>query len=404
MKALYLITTSGSDRPGVTASLNELLSDYDAGILDIGQAVIHNALSLGILTAISDNLIGAKIEKAIAELAVRLNVHISIEPITSEEYEAWVERQGQPGYIVTVLGRRIGAEHIARITRKVAEHGLNIDKINRLSGRTSLLADINETKACVEFSLRGNPNDHKQLTESFLTMASEMNIDIAFQEDSIYRRYRRLVVFDMDSTLIDVEVIDELAKEYGVGDQVSLITEQAMRGEIDFRESFQRRVALLAGLSEETLEKVASRINLTEGAELLISTMRSLGYTTAILSGGFTYFAELLRERLGIDYIHANMLEINDGKVTGKVVGDVIDGARKAELLQHIATQEGIALEQVIAVGDGANDLPMLSIAGLGIAFNAKPIVRQTAKQAISNIGLDGILYLIGCRDRDRLK
>ena len=314
MKALYLITTSGSDRPGVTASLNELLSDYDAGILDIGQAVIHNALSLGILTAISDNLIGAKIEKAIAELAVRLNVHISIEPITSEEYEAWVERQGQPGYIVTVLGRRIGAEHIARITRKVAEHGLNIDKINRLSGRTSLLADINETKACVEFSLRGNPNDHKQLTESFLTMASEMNIDIAFQEDSIYRRYRRLVVFDMDSTLIDVEVIDELAKEYGVGDQVSLITEQAMRGEIDFRESFQRRVALLAGLSEETLEKVASRINLTEGAELLISTMRSLGYTTAILSGGFTYFAELLRERLGIDYIHANMLEINDGK------------------------------------------------------------------------------------------
>lgn len=401
MTQLLLINVSGHDRPGVTASLTEILSRGQAQVLDIGQAVIHDNLSLGILVAAGDVCDVAAMQREIEQFAETSDIRIAVQPIEQQDYELWVAEQEKPRHIVTVLGRVIDARHIARISREVAKHGLNIDKINRLSGRIALDADPNQAKACVEFSLRGQPADLTSLRADFLSVTNEFDIDIAYQEDNIYRRYRRLVVFDMDSTLIEAEVIDELAKEAGVGDQVAAITEQAMRGEIDFKESFRRRVGLLRGLDAAVLEKVAERINMTEGAELLIRTLRSLGYKTGILSGGFTYFAQRLQHRLGIDYVHANELEIRDGKVTGNVAGEIVDGAAKAELLRQIAVQEKISLEQVIAVGDGANDLPMLSLAGLGIAFRAKPVVRQTAKQAISNLGLDGILYLIGFRDRD---
>ena len=235
----------------------------------------------------------------------------------------------------------------------------------------------------------------------FLRLAGELGVDIAFQKDNAFRRNRRLVCFDMDSTLIEHEVIDELAKAAGVGEQVAEITERAMLGELDFTQSFQARVALLKGLDASVLESIAQSLKLTEGAEHLMRTLKALGYKTAILSGGFTYFGEYLQSKLGIDYVFANSLEIEDGKVTGRVVGRVVDGNRKAELLREIAQKEGVNLEQVIAVGDGANDLPMLSIAGLGIAFRAKPLVKANAKQSISTLGLDGILYLLGVRDRD---
>lgn len=401
MKQLFLINVTGQDRPGVTASLTEVLSGVKAQVLDIGQAVIHDSLSLGFLVAVPEEAAAQQMLARINSLPDMEQIQVSVEAIAPQEYQQWVDEQEKPRHIVTVLGRAISAEHIARISREVAKFGLNIDKINRLSGRVALDADMNQAKACVEFSLRGQPENLQELRSAFLGIANELNIDIAYQEDNIYRRYRRLVVFDMDSTLIEAEVIDELAKEAGVGEQVAAITEQAMRGEIDFKESFSRRVALLKGLDAGVLEKVAQRIKMTEGAELLIRTLRSLGYKTGILSGGFTFFAERLQRQLGIDYIHANQLEIVDGKVTGRVTGEVVDGARKAHLLREIAAQEQISLEQVIAVGDGANDLPMLSLAGLGIAFRAKPIVRQNAKQAMSNIGLDGVLYLIGFRDRD---
>jgi phosphoserine phosphatase len=333
-----------------------------------------------------------------------MNMLVRFEPVDDAAYEHWVEGQGKSRHIITLLARRISAEHIARVTAIAADHGLNIDNISRLSGRISLQDDgARQTRACVEFSVRGLPADAAALREEFLKTASDMDVDIAFQKDDIFRRNRRLVVFDMDSTLIEAEVIDELAKEAGVGEQVIEITEAAMRGEIDFNESFRRRVALLKGLDASVLERIAERLPLTEGATELVGHLKALGFKTAILSGGFTYFGHFLQQKLGFDYVYANELDIRDGKVTGEVVGTIVNGERKAQLLREIAEKEGVRLEQTIAVGDGANDLPMLSIAGLGIAFRAKPLVRQSAKQAISTLGLDGILYLIGFRDRDSL-
>ncbi|QJD70240.1 phosphoserine phosphatase SerB [Marinobacterium sp. LSUCC0821] len=402
MNELILLTLSGSDKPGVTAGITSILSKYSVDVLDIGQAVIHDTLSLGLLIKVPASAESSPMLRDLLFKAHELNMVPRFEPITIEEYERWVEGQGKSRHIITLLARRISAEHIARVTDIAAAHGLNIDNISRLSGRVSVDEESNESaKACVEFSVRDMQADESDVRTALLTLASELGVDIAFQRDDIYRRNRRLVVFDMDSTLIEAEVIDELAKEAGVGEQVSEITESAMRGEIDFNESFKRRVALLKGLDESVLERVAARLKMTEGAERLVSQLKRTGYKTAILSGGFTYFAKYLQSRLGFDYIYANELDIQDGKVTGEVVGTVVNGERKAELLRDIAQREGLCLEQTIAVGDGANDLPMLSIAGLGIAFRAKPLVRENAKQSISTLGLDGILYLIGFRDRD---
>jgi len=398
---ILLINISGPDKPGVTSTISDLLARYDVNVLDIGQAVIHDTLTLGMVVEVPPGAESSPVLKDVLFACHSLAMAVRFVPIDASEYEEWVTGQGKDRFIVTILARKITAKHIAAVTSIVAGHGLNIDHINRLSGRISLGEQQRDQKACVELSVRGAPRDIAQMRAQFLAVAGELGVDIAFQKDNAYRRNRRLVCFDMDSTLIEAEVIDELAKAAGVGEEVSAITEQAMRGELDFTQSFKRRVGLLKGLDESVLEGIAHSLPITEGAEDLIRALRALGYKTAILSGGFTYFGHYLQQKLGIDYVYANELVIADGKVTGEVRGQVVDGQRKAELLKQLAAQENLNLQQVIAVGDGANDLPMLSLAGLGIAFRAKPLVKQSADHAISELGLDGILYLLGVRDRD---
>jgi len=401
VKEILLIIVSGEDKPGVTSAVANVLAEYEVNVLDIGQSVIHNNLSLGVLAQVPAHRESSPVLKDVLFKLHDLDMQVRFEPVSEASYADWVAQQGKPQHIVTLLARYISAEQIARITQVSTEQGLNIDSILRLSGRVELDRVDAKSKACVEFSIRGDGCDIAEYRKSLLELAGQLNVDIAYQEDSVFRRHRRLVVFDMDSTLIDAEVIDELAVEAGVGEAVSGITARAMAGDIDFQTSFKERVALLKGLNADVLEKVEARLELTEGAEYLMSTLKSLGYKTAILSGGFTYFAEGIRKRLGIDYMYANELDIKDGVVSGEVSGQIVDGPRKAELLRQLADKEGICLEQTVAVGDGANDLPMLGIAGLGIAFRAKPLVKANAKQAISNIGLDGVLYLMGIRDRD---
>lgn len=396
---LILINISGYDRPGVTSALTAILAKYDAAILDIGQADIHHTLSLGILFKTYSNVSG-EIMKDLLFKAYELNVKIRFTPVTIEAYNNWVSRQGKNRWIITILGRRLTARHMALVTDEISNQNLNIDGIQRLTGRPPLDDDDDPlSKSCVEFSVRGNPLDRQAMQKRFMQIASEEEFDISLQEDTLYRRCRRLVCFDMDSTLIETEVIDELAERAGVGAQVKAITESAMRGEIDFCESFTRRVALLKGLDESVMKEIAENLPVTEGVERMMQVLKRAGYKTAILSGGFTYFGNHLKQKYGIDYVYANELEIVDGKLTGRYLGEIVDGKRKAELLKLIAQVENVNIAQTIAVGDGANDLPMLATAGLGIAFHAKPKVKQTAEQSISTIGLDGVLYFIGFKD-----
>lgn len=398
MDKLILATISGYDRPGVTASLTSILAQYDAYILDIGQADIHNNLNLGILFQTTEETSG-DILKELLFKSYELNVKIRFSPITEEEYMQWVSLQGRNRYIITLVARKITAQMIAGVSDASARQGLNIDDIKRLTGRISLNPNENGPLASVEFSMRGTPENEAELQRCFVELSAKHEVDISFQKESMYRRTRRLICFDMDSTLIQTEVIDELADRAGVGEEVRAITESAMRGEIDFTESFERRVALLKGLDVSVMQEIAESLPMTEGVERLMKVLKLVGFKIAILSGGFTFFGNYLKQKFGVDYVYANELEVEDGKLTGRYLGDVVDGKRKAELLRLIAQVEGLDLRQTVAVGDGANDLPMLGIAGLGIAFHAKPKVKASAKQNISTVGLDGLLYFLGYKD-----
>jgi phosphoserine phosphatase len=397
---IFLLNISGPDKPGLTSNLTGVLATYDAKILDIGQANIHDTLSLGILFEIEAGENSAAVLKDLLFKAYELGIKAKFTPISLDNYEKWVGLQGKDRYIITILGEKLAAEQISEVTKVISEKNLNIDSIKRLTGRTSLVKEEEYPRASIQLSIRGKIENKTEFTEKFMQISHDLDVDIAFQEDNIYRRNRRLVCFDMDSTLIQTEVIDELAELAGVGNEVRAITESAMQGEIDFKESFMRRMKLLKGLKEEALHEVAINLPITKGARRLIDTLKSYGFKTAILSGGFTYFGHYLQKELGIDYVYANQLEIKDGVLTGSYIGEIVDGDKKAAYLKDIAIMEGIDISQTIAVGDGANDLQMLNLAGLGIAFHAKPTVKENAQSSISSIGLDGVLYLLGYHDR----
>ncbi len=397
---IILISISGHDKPGVTSALTGILGKFGSTILDIGQSDIHHRLSLGILFKTTSNLSG-EIMKELFFKATEMGVSINYTPIAIDDYQEWVGLQGKNRYIITILGREITAEQISAISGIVAQQGLNIDDIKRLTGRIPITNDgKTPQRSCIEFSVRGNPIDKETMQTEFMRISNELGFDVSLQEDNMYRRCRRLICFDMDSTLIQTECIDELAIRAGVGDKVKAITASAMRGEIDFKESFTQRVALLKGLDVSVMQEIADQLPITEGVDRLMRVLKRTGYKIAILSGGFTYFGNVLKNKYGIDYVYANELEIDDnGKLTGRYLGEIVDGRRKAELLSLLAQVENVNIAQTIAVGDGANDLPMLKTAGLGIAFRAKPKVKETAQQSISTIGIDGVLYFLGFKD-----
>jgi phosphoserine phosphatase len=401
MKEIILINITGKDKPGLTAHLTDILATYQVTILDMGQAVIHDYLSLGILIEIPEAHKSSAVLKDLLFAAHKIDVSVQFTPIDEERYEAWVHHKGKERRVITLLGRRLTAVQIAKVAAAIADNHLNIDIINRLSGRNSLSEPGAKPMACIRLTVSGYLADPGPLRGSLLKISEETGIDISFHVDNIYSQNRRLVVFDMDSTLIQEEVINELANAAGTAEQVKRITEAAMNGEYDFVESLKQRVALLKDLPADTLDRIAPSLTLSEGAETLVETLKSLGYKIGIISGGFDFFGKYFQEKLGLDYVFANSLEIRNGRLTGRIAGDIIDGDKKAEILKTITTVENINLQQTIAVGDGANDLPMLRVAGLGVAFHAKPLVRQNAHRSISSVGLDGLLYLMGISERE---
>lgn len=402
MSEVLLVNVVGTDRPGLTHALTRILAAHGVRVLDLGQAVIHDHLSLGMLIQVPDGANAFEPLKQMLFEAHELGLSIRFTPIEPEEYADWVAQQVQERTVITILGRTLAADVIAQLTGVLVQQGLNIEKISRLSRRIPLEGAV--VNACLEFSVLGSPRDPDALRAELVALSQRTSVDFAIQADDMYRRNRRLIVFDMDSTLIQIEVIDELARRAGVYSRVAEITEKAMRGELDFKQSFTERLALLKGLPWSEVEALCDTLPLMEGAERLIGTLKKLGYTTAICSGGFLPFGHQLQRQLGIDYVFANELEAENGVLTGRVAGDIVDGAKKAEHLRALARDLGLSLRQAVAVGDGANDLPMIQAAGLGIAFRAKPLVRASADQSLNVLGLDGILYLLGVRDRDLMR
>jgi phosphoserine phosphatase len=378
----------------VIQTLTFILEEHHACVLNSDEVRRPGAAALVMTIEV-----GSKASTLRNGLLTKLNEMGATAQFVDESQRSGGEQRRNVRYVITALGPSLKASHLARLADEIAACHLHVDAVERLSSRESLSSNSSSGSACVQFRVSGENPDSRQMRASFLALAQETGIDVAFEEAAQYGRSRRLIAFDMDSTLIQAEIIDELAKMKGVGDEVARITEAAMRGELDFKQSFTRRLSLLRGLPEARVCELLDRVPLSNGAERLISTLKSHGYRTAILSGGFTFFGERLQSRLGIDYLHANVLEIKDGFVTGNVVLPIMDGQRKAEMLTEIAAKEDIPLEDVVAVGDGANDLPMMGVAGMGIAYWAKPLVRQNAQHSISTLGLDAILYLLGMHE-----
>jgi phosphoserine phosphatase len=387
-----LITVTGPDRTGVTATLTGILSQQGASLHDIEQVVVQGQLTLCLLVDVPET---RDVLKELLFSAKQLGMELDFKPVATGDADAQPPTGIAEGrrYVITAIGPTLGAPHLHAIASALAAEGANIEKIGRLSENTLASVEIH--------ALLPPGRDSDALKRTLLSVATSAGFDVSLQRESLYRRSKRLVVLDMDSTLIRIEVIDELARAAGVGADVARITERAMQGEMDYDESLRQRVRLLAGLDVAVLDKLAANLPLTDGAETLVRVLKRLGYKIAVISGGFSRAAEALKRRLGVDYAYSNNLEVQGGKLTGRVVGPIVNGMRKAELLETIAQAEGVLLDQVIAVGDGANDALMLERAGLGIAFHAKPKLREAADTSISAAGLDAILYLLGFSARE---
>jgi phosphoserine phosphatase len=372
-----LVTVTGRDHPGVTAALMDVLTTHGATVEDVEQVVVHGRLLLGIV--ISGEGPGSTVMDDLAAAATRLDVLVEFLPLEDAPEVVAVRHH------VVVLGAPLPPAALAGVTRRLASCGANIERVTRLSSWPAQ-----------SFELVVAGGDTLRLRQELAAEAVAQRVDVAVERASIYRRAKRLVVMDVDSTLVQGEVIEMLAAEAGCLDEVARVTSLAMAGELDFEASLRARVALLEGLPVEAVDKVRAEVRLTPGARTLVRTLKRLGWTVGIVSGGFTAVTDDLREQLGLDHAVANVLEVVDGRLTGQVLGPVIDRAAKAAALRRFALEEDLLPEQTVAIGDGANDLDMLEAAGLGIAFNAKAVVRDAADAALSVPFLDAVLFLLG--------
>ncbi len=381
MSSTILVRVSGRDRPGITAGLMDLFTAGNVELVDVEQVVVRGRLNLGCLIRVPE---GSVAVKDLVFYGWERDLHVDFEVIEDQD----VAENGRS--VVTMIAPVVGATAFGAVARAVAAGGGNIERIARLS-----------VQPVVSYELAVSGGDLEAMRRLLGGAAADQHIDVAIQAEGLYRRAKRLVVIDMDSTLIRDEVIDLLAAEAGVEAEVAAITSRAMEGDVDFEAALRDRVRLLAGLNEDALVRVADGIRLTPGARTFTRTLRRLGLRVVIVSGGFDVFADRVAGQLSIDRSYANRLEIVDGRLTGELLGPVVDRSTKAELLRRIAAEEGIPLAQTVAVGDGANDIDMLAEAGLGIAFNAKPAVREAADTSVSVPYLDAILFLLGIRRED---